>query len=132
LHLIDAAEPELRRAALRFSGAVELIEQVVDPEQPVRLGRGEYPLVISGLTLHVIAAWDTHPNEAAYSRRNQSIMTAVHASLRPGGVFIYADFIRHGLGVREHLALLEAAGFEEVDCAWRQDDLAVFGGARRE
>ena len=70
------------------------------------------------------------PDEADYARRTQALLAQVLASLRPGGAFIYADFIRHGLGVREHLGLLESAGFVEPDCAWRAGDLGVFGGAR--
>lgn len=130
LHLIDRSGPKLRLAQSRLGGA-ELHEHVVDPTEPARLGRGDYPLIISGLTLHVIAAWDAHPTEQDYAERNRAVMAQVFASLLPGGTFVYADFLRHGLGVREHLGLMEAAGFADVDCAWRSGDLAVIGGQRR-
>jgi SAM-dependent methyltransferase len=130
LHLIDRSEAKLRRAADKLPGEVLLHEQTLDPEVPATIGSGDYPLIISGLTLHVVAAWDAFPNEADYGRRTQALLAQVLASLRPGGTFIYADFIRHGLGVREHLGLLASAGFVEPDCAWRSGDLGVFGAAR--
>ena len=130
LHLIDPNGAKLRRARERLGVEVVLHEQTVDPSAPARLGSGEYAAIISGLTLHVIANWDAYPDPASYAERNQAVMAQVLESLRPGGVFVYADFLRHGLGVREHLTLLEAAGFAEVDCAWRSGELGVFGGQR--
>jgi SAM-dependent methyltransferase len=131
LHLIDPNRPKLEAARARLGGRVTLYQQAVDPEQPAPIGVGGYRLLISGLTLHVIADWNRQPDEQIYAERNLSVMRQVFASLAVGGVFVYADFTRHGLGVREHLSLMESAGFAEVDCAWRSGDLTVVGGQRQ-
>ena len=131
LHLIDRNAAKLHLARAKLGPDVVLHEQTVEPGRPGQLGQGRYVQVISGLTLHVIADWEANPTEAAYAERNRAVMAQVLESLRPGGAFVYADFLRHGLGVREHLGLLEAAGFAEADCAWRSGDLAVMGGQRR-
>lgn len=130
LHLIDRAGRKLRYAQTRLGPDVILHEQEVDPATASPLGCGGYALIISSLALHAIADWESHPSETAYAERHRALLERVCASLRPGGVFIYADHLRHGLGVREHLSLLEAVGFIEVDCAWRSGDLAVLGGQR--
>lgn len=130
LHLIDRAGQKLRYAQTRLGPDVVLHEQEVELATTAPLGCGGYALIISSLALHAIADWEAHPSEEVYAERHRAIMARVHASLRPGGVFIYVDHLRHGLGVREHLRLLEAVGMLEVDCAWRSGDLAVIGGQR--
>ena len=47
-----------------------------------------------------------------------------------GGHFIAADHCGH-LSVFDHLRLLDAAGFFEVECAWKQQDFFVIGGRKR-
>jgi SAM-dependent methyltransferase len=130
LHLIDRDGPKLELAQTKLGQRVTLHQQTVDPGQPGALGCGDYDLVVSGLTLHVIADRGSCSDEREYAARNRALMVRLLGSLRPGGAFVYADFIRHGLGVREHLALLDEAGFAEADCAWRAGDLGVFGGQR--
>ena len=51
------------------------------------------------------------------------------ASLRIGGTFLIADRT-DALGLYGHMRLLEESGFEEIDCAWRQNHSFVCGGTK--
>ena len=53
----------------------------------------------------------------------------IFKSLKPGGHCLIGDHIGL-LGLFEHMKLLEAAGFVEVDCAWRERDFFVCGGRK--
>ena len=57
------------------------------------------------------------------------LFARVAASLRIGGTFLIADRT-DALGLYGHMRLLEESGFEEIDCAWRQNHSFVCGGTK--
>lgn len=131
-HLIEPhrAKLSLAKGRLELGGVTEVVthQEAIDPQASKVMGSGGYSLIISSLALHVIAGERRPPDE--YAERHRGVMRQVLASLAPGGVFVYAEGVWNGLGVREHLGLLEDAGFRSVDCAWRSGQLLVCGGQR--
>ena len=67
----------------------------------------------------------SHPHRCLLRR----LFARVAASLRIGGTFLIADRT-DALGLYGHMRLLEESGFEEIDCAWRQNHSFVCGGTK--
>ncbi|CAK9086862.1 unnamed protein product [Durusdinium trenchii] len=64
---------------------------------------------------------------AGYAR----MFAGLYASVKPGGhVFIGDHVVHQHPGVFQHCKLLEAAGFTDIDVAWRQNDWFVIGARR--
>lgn len=99
-------------------------------------------VVVGCLALHVLAEKPKHyeaeaggsgsPSqqvvfsvEATYER----IFQLIYNSLAPGGHLVFADHVGQ-LGLFQQLQLMAQVGFEDVDCAWRQEDSFVAGGRR--
>lgn len=61
--------------------------------------------------------------------RKQYLYKAAGDRLSPRGGLLIADRLDPGR-LLHHLIWLRHAGFAEVDCYWRQDELAIFGGFR--
>ena len=81
------------------------------------------------------AAVSQDAGNAAASAAESEVVAAkgagarVAASLRIGGTFLIADRT-DALGLYGHMRLLEESGFEEIDCAWRQNHSFVCGGTK--
>eukprot|EP00928_Gymnodinium_smaydae_P054738 TRINITY_DN38470_c0_g1_i1.p1 TRINITY_DN38470_c0_g1~~TRINITY_DN38470_c0_g1_i1.p1 ORF type:complete len:291 (+),score=40.34 TRINITY_DN38470_c0_g1_i1:47-874(+) len=60
------------------------------------------------------------------------VFDSFHCSLVPGGHVFVSDHVAHGHpGVYEHMNLLSAAGFIDVDVSWRHRDWFVIGARKR-
>ncbi|MCA1669219.1 MAG: hypothetical protein LC793_17870 [Thermomicrobia bacterium] len=102
----------------------------IDPDAPARpLPAAPYALAVSSTTFGGIVGEES--TDAIFRTRLSNLLRMVYASLEDGGCLIYGDFLSHGLGVREHIILLDEAGFADAECVWRDGDLVVVGGQRR-
>lgn len=137
--LLDGRGAALQRAQDKLEAAVPklrltLLADSVDPAADMPLPGGPYQLVTSAIALHDIAP-PAPPDDADGRAHHRAVHVAllrrVHAALAPGGHFIYADAMRPGFRVAEHMATLTEGGFAEVDCAYVAGRLLVCGGQRR-
>ncbi len=144
--LVDFSVEMLRVARWRFADEPGRFEyQVMDYARDPLPGRlGDFDLVVSALSIHHL----THDDK-------RGTFEKVHASLRNGGQFVNADRVktespedeRHHHGVdptaaklhmeaveeaalREQMAWLREAGFEEVECYYENGCFAVYGGRK--
>ncbi len=86
---------------------------------------GPYDVVVASLALHAIIGHDVERAEA--ETRYELLFRSIHEALTPGGHLLVGDHVGT-LGLYAQLKAMERAGFEAVDCAWRQDDFFVAGG----
>ncbi len=133
LTLLDSDEENIETARKKMgkggSPAIPLPHRI-DPDAPAGpLPGGPYALAISSTTFGGIVGVES--TDAIFRARLSNLIARVYGSLADGGCLIYGDFLSHGLGVREHLLLLEEAGFADAECVWRDGDLVVVGGQRR-
>lgn len=133
LTLLDADEENIETAQKKIGkgGApARPLPHRIDPDAPAGpLPGAPYALAISSTTFGGIVGEESA--DALFRARLSNLLALVYGSLADGGCLIYGDFLSHGLGVREHLLLLEAAGFADAECVWRDGDLVVVGGQRR-
>lgn len=140
---LDLSPPMLAKARERFAGRpeVDVIEHDLARPLPVS---GPVDLVVSSLAIHHLE-----------HDRKRTLAAEVAALLAPGGAFLDLDHVASGspalrrrfLGaigyppdwddpsnrlaaVEPQLAALRAAGFEDVDCAWKWLELALLVGRR--
>jgi hypothetical protein len=132
--LLDADEENIERAEKKIGkgGTAPVpLHYRIDPDAPAQsLPGAPYALAISSTTFGGISGEES--TDAVFRARLSNLLRMVHHSLEDGGCLIYGDFLSHGLGVREHLILLDEAGFTDAECVWRDGDLVVVGGQRRE
>jgi len=76
-------------------------------------------LVVSSMTLHDLS-----------DAKKQYLYKAAADRLSPRGAFLIADALEPGQ-LLHHLMWLRHAGFAVVDCFWRNDRVAIFGGLRQ-
>jgi SAM-dependent methyltransferase len=133
LTLLDADEENIERAEKKIGkggAAPSPLHYRIDPDAPAgSLPGAPYALAISSTTFGGIVGEES--TDAVFRARLSNLLRMVYASLEDWGCLIYGDFLSHGLGVREHLILLEEAGFVDAECVWRDGDLVVVGGQRR-
>ncbi|KAG3115624.1 hypothetical protein PI125_g5374 [Phytophthora idaei] len=118
LVLVDSSEQRLTMASQRL----EACDEPVD-------------VVVACLAFHVLTEKPTHYAQAeeektvSIEEEYEELFRAVWRALRPGGHIVFADHVGQ-LSLFKQLKSLEKAGFEDVDCAWRQDDSFVAGGRK--
>ena len=78
---------------------------------------------------HYAVQKDQPETASSVEERYRALFRMVLQSLRPGGHFMIGDHVG-ALTLFEHLKLLEAASFVNVDCAWRERDFFVCGGRK--
>jgi ubiquinone/menaquinone biosynthesis C-methylase UbiE len=80
---------------------------------------GRFDAVVSSIAIHNV--------------REAKIIGAIYRDafplVKPGGCFL--NFDRQRPPLKEQLELVKAAGFSDVNCFWKDDKRAVFGGFRR-
>ncbi|GLE11618.1 hypothetical protein PINS_up024148 [Pythium insidiosum] len=139
--LVDASAERLalaRQRILQQAGVhltdAQLVHTRIVPELLATLSRpsaSTVDVVVGCLAFHPQLRDATALNrppataEAVY----ETLFRGVHALLQPGGHVLIADHVGQ-LGLYRHLALLERVGFEDVDCAWRQQDFFVIGARK--
>lgn len=141
--LVDTSAERLEIAQTRLAGAkdahyvVKAVATDGDDHALLNGAEGEVDVVVACLALHVLVEKPAHyatsaagaappPTvEAAY----EHIFRLIFATLAPGGHLLVGDHVGQ-LGLFTQLQLMAKAGFVDVDCAWRQDDMFVAGGRR--
>jgi SAM-dependent methyltransferase len=133
LTLIDTDEERLAMAAARLPAA-KVLHAAVGPDTQLLPG-APYDVIVASLALRVLVSRPAHyfpeqqgpPTPAEMRADFAKLLRCLHRSLSPGGHVLIADH-DGALSLFEHLKGLEAAGFEEVDCSWRQREYFVCGG----
>lgn len=133
LTLLDADEEDIETAQKKMgkggTPAVPLAYRI-DPDAPGQpLPGAPYALAVSSTTFGGMVGEES--SDDVFRTRLSNLLHMVYASLDEGACLVYGDFLSHGLGVREHLILLDEAGFADAECVWRNGDLVVVGGQRR-
>ncbi|EEY61546.1 uncharacterized protein PITG_01864 [Phytophthora infestans T30-4] len=142
LVLVDSSEQRLTLASQRLEAVqagvkerTQFVTKVVTPTATTQLCDEPVDIVVACLAFHVLTEKPAHyaPAEEektmAVEDEYKQLFRAVWKTLRPGGHVIYADHVGQ-LALFKQLKALEQAGFEDVDCAWRQDDSFVAGGRK--
>jgi ubiquinone/menaquinone biosynthesis C-methylase UbiE len=119
--LQDYSRPMLDHARQRLADRSDQLRYVVcdlvDPSWPKRVG-GPFDLAVSAIALHNLG--DAEKIYACYH--------AIHDLLKPGGCFLNCD--RFVEGVEPHLGALREAGFDYVECLWRESPRAILIATR--
>ena len=119
--LQDYSRPMLDHARQRLADQSDQLRYVVcdlvDPSWPKRVG-GPFDLAVSAIALHNLR----EPEKIFACYR------AIHDLLKPGGCFLNCD--RFVEGVEPHLGALRAAGFDCVECPWRESPRAILIATR--
>ena len=119
--LQDYSQPMLDQARQRLAGRSNRLAFVLcdltDPSWP-QLVDGPFDLAVSAIALHNLR--DPEKIFACYR--------AIHDLLKPGGYFLNCD--RFVEGMEPHLAELRKAGFDRVECPWREPPRAIVVAAR--
>jgi ubiquinone/menaquinone biosynthesis C-methylase UbiE len=119
--LQDYSRPMLDHARQRLADRSDQLRYVVcdlvDPSWPKQVG-GPFDLAVSAIALHNLG--DAEKIYACYH--------AIHDLLKPGGCFLNCD--RFVEGVEPHLGALREAGFDCVECLWRESPRAILIATR--
>ena len=119
--LQDYSRPMLDHARQRLADRSDQLRYVVcdlvDPSWPKQVG-GPFDLAVSAIALHNLG--DAEKIYACYR--------AIHDLLKPGGCFLNCD--RFVEGVEPHLGALREAGFDCVECLWRESPRAILIATR--
>jgi ubiquinone/menaquinone biosynthesis C-methylase UbiE len=114
--LQDYSRPMLDRARQRLADRSDQLRynlcDLVDPSWPKRVG-GPFDLAVSAIALHNLR----EPEKIFACYR------AIHDLLKPDGSFLNCD--RFVEGIEPHLAALREAGFDRVECPWREAPRAI-------
>jgi trans-aconitate methyltransferase len=86
---------------------------------------GPYDMVVASLALQDIIGVEMEGAEA--ESHYELLFQAIIEALNPGGHLLVADGAGT-IGLYRQMKAMERAGFVDVDCAWRQNDLFVCGG----
>jgi ubiquinone/menaquinone biosynthesis C-methylase UbiE len=112
----DYSQPMLDRARQRLAGHADRLRYVLcdltDQSWPQQVG-GPFDLAVSAIAIHNLR--DPEKIYACYR--------AIRGLLRPGGYFLDCD--RFVEGVEPHIAELRKAGFDRVECRWREPPRAI-------
>jgi ubiquinone/menaquinone biosynthesis C-methylase UbiE len=119
--LQDYSQPMLDRARQRLADPSDRLRYVLcdlaDPSWPKQVG-GPFDLAVSAIALHNLR--DPEKIFACY--------WAIHDLLKPDGSFLNCD--RFVEGIEPHLGALREAGFDRVECPWRESPRAIVVAAR--
>ncbi|ETI56215.1 hypothetical protein L914_01129 [Phytophthora nicotianae] len=142
LILMDSSEQRLAMASQRLEAIqtgvkekTQFITKVVTPSATTELYDEPVDVVVACLAFHVLTEKPAHYTQAkeektiSVDEEYEELFRAVWRTLRPGGHVVFADHVGQ-LALFKQLKTLEKAGFEDVDCAWRQDDSFVAGGRK--
>ncbi|RLN20903.1 hypothetical protein BBJ28_00011454 [Nothophytophthora sp. Chile5] len=140
LTLVDSSEQRLLMARQRLealrcgaSTTAQFVTRFVDPSDMAELSSEPVDVVVACLAFHVLAEKPAHyastaPETSASPPRlmtveatYEQLFRATWRVLRPGGHVVFADHVGQ-LPLFQQLKILQQAGFEDVDCAWRQGD----------
>ncbi|MBO6573961.1 MAG: methyltransferase domain-containing protein [Rhodothermales bacterium] len=86
---------------------------------------GPFDVVVASLALQDIVGADIEGAEA--ESHYELLFQGIFDALNPGGHLIVADGAGT-IGLYRQMKAMERAGFMDVDCAWRQNELFVCGG----
>lgn len=125
--LHDFSEPMLAHAAERLAGYGDRVTPVHadlrDPGWVGAVGEG-FDAVVSSIAIHNVRDHDVI----------RQVFAGVLAVLRPGGEFCDLDLVWGSApapgSLADQLGWLLAAGFVDVDCAWRDAPMAMLTGRR--
>lgn len=113
--MLDAARERLRQFGSRVSYVLADLTEAAWVEQVLEAG-GPFDLAVSAIVIHNLRELDLIAD--AYR--------GVEQALKPGGAFLDYDlFFEEIGGIDRHVALLRNAGFQRVDCLWRQPPRAT-------
>jgi SAM-dependent methyltransferase len=119
--LQDYSRPMLDHARQRLADRSDQLRYVVcdlvDPSWPKQVG-GPFDLAVSAIALHNLGA----------AEKIYACYHAIHDLLKPGGCFLNCD--RFVEGVEPHLGALREAGFDCVECLWRESPRAILIATR--
>jgi SAM-dependent methyltransferase len=127
LTLLDQDEDLLALGQAKLAeisdGALAIQATIAADGEPIP--GGPYDVVVASLALQDIigAGMDGPEAESHY----ELLFQGIFAALNPGGPLIVADGAGT-IGLYRQLKAMERAGFMDVDCAWRQNELFVCGG----
>ena len=80
---------------------------------------GPFELIVSGIALHNL--------------RDRELIFRCYDTIRellvPGGCFLDCDYFKYAGGVTMHMAAMEKAGFERVECVWQEGAAAIVRAA---
>lgn len=120
--LQDYSSVMLGRAQQRLAhlaGQTRYVQSdLTDPSWTSRVG-GPFDLAVSAIAIHNLK--DLGAIGEVYR--------GIFQVLKPGGWFLDYDRFRGDDGVQVHTALLKAAGFAQVRCAWEQSKLAILAAS---
>lgn len=86
---------------------------------------GPFDVVVASLALQDIVGPEIEGPEA--ESHYELLFQGIFEALNPGGHLIVADGAGT-IGLYRQMKAMERAGFMDVDCAWRQNELFVCGG----
>jgi SAM-dependent methyltransferase len=136
LTLLDSSAERLAMAETRLdSETAQFVRREVTPGDETQLCEEPVDLVIACLAFNVLTERPAHyvqqeqEEETSVEMKYEQLFRATWCALRPGGHVLLGDHVGQ-LPLFEQLKALERAGFEDVDCAWRQDGSFV-AGARK-
>ncbi len=138
---IDTSRPMLARAHERFGAGTQVKLAVHDLNEPLTAS-APFDVVVSGLAIHHLR-----------DERKRALFVEIHELLVPGGVFANLDLVRSAspqlherfrrdigrveddpedrlAGLCEQLAWLKDVGFDEVDCHFKWQELALMVATR--
>ncbi|KAG7401136.1 hypothetical protein PHYBOEH_002694 [Phytophthora boehmeriae] len=146
LTLLDSSEQRLGLAKQRLDAlaggfGVKFDARAVEPTQTTELSTEPVDVVIACLAFHVLTEKPAHYALSSVSStavesqvlsvedKYELLFRATWRSLRPGGHIVFADHVGQ-MSLFKQLEILQRAGFEDVDCAWRKEDSFVAGGRK--
>jgi tRNA (cmo5U34)-methyltransferase len=138
---IDSSQPMLARARERFSAGTQVKLAVHDLNEPLTPS-APFDVVVSGLAIHHLR-----------DKRKRALFGEIHELLIPGGIFANLDLVRSAsprlhkrfrrdigrveddpedrlAGLCEQLVWLRDVGFDEVDCHFKWQELALIVATR--
>lgn len=90
---------------------------------------GPYDVILAVMALQFIVRPDGPSPPETVTQRLRALLENLRESLVPGGHLLVGDNAG-ALPLYRQMRCLEDVGFVDVDCAWRQDDMFVYGGRR--
>jgi len=111
----EHAQQRLAKQAARLD---YVLSDLADPDWGKGVG-GPFELVVSGIALHNL--------------RDRELIFRCYGTISellvPGGCFLDCDYFNYAGGVAMHMAAMEKAGFESVECVWQEGAAAIVKAA---
>jgi 2-polyprenyl-3-methyl-5-hydroxy-6-metoxy-1,4-benzoquinol methylase len=109
----EHAQQRLAKHATRY-----VMSDLAGPDWGKDVG-GPFELVVSGIALHNL--------------RDLKLIFRCYGTIRellvPEGCFLDCDYFKYAGGVAMHMAAMEKAGFERVECVWQEGAAAIVKAA---